>query len=93
MKQLRKSSASEFRYSIQVDARHSPLLAHSDDEVPETLGRCPWVTGPSAGRRASFVRSLIGDSGEKSYSDWLDGEPPILAANRSAGNRSKHVGP
>ena len=62
------------------------LMAHSDSEVPETLGRCPWVTGPSAGRRASFVRSLIGDSGEKSYSDWLDGEPPILAANRSAGN-------
>jgi hypothetical protein len=50
----------------------------------------------STAKRTLLVDALnsqfgpIGDSGEKSYSN---GELPILAANRSAGNRSKHVVP
>ena len=33
------------------------LMAHSDSEVPETLGRCPWVTGPAA-RPPRLLRPL-----------------------------------
>jgi hypothetical protein len=58
------------------------------DQFPESEDKLSLM-----GERRHGRRRAVGDSGEKSYSDCADSEPPILAVDRPAGTPTQHVVP